>query len=388
MTWRPLRLASLFSASLILTSSALLADPGAPLHVDAAVKNGVVRLHANSNGPFQYTTSRPTPNLYIVDLNGVSTTEPAEARLLESDLVSSYRVVEAQASGRTVVRLEILLRVPVDPQLERDNDRELTLVIARPGTTPTEEAPVPALKMVGTNPAGAQTLPVIDKIQLEQVGPRTEVRVAGSGRLMYHVQRLNQPERLVLDFVGTRLETPPRPVPAGLAPVRDVRAAQFTADTARVVIDLQKVAPYHIEAAGNVVTVSFAPDDTPAPTKRPESNSITPRSTITTIKADSEHHASLKNQAQPESIPAQRTILPVALPANLTEPTAALASPAPAKFQQSPPGITTTRRPSRTSRRQRRLPPRTRIRLRNHRLRRKRSLRHSHLRRRTLQHSR
>ena len=338
MTWRPLRLASLFSASLILTSSALLADPGAPLHVDAAVKNGVVRLHASSNGPFQYTTSRPTANLYVLDLNGVSTTEPAEARLLESDLVSSYRIVEAQAAGRTVVRLEILLRAPVDPQLERDNDRELTLVIARPGTTATEEAQAPALKIVVTNPASAQTLPVIDKIQLEQVGPRTEVRVAGNGRLMYHVQRLSQPERLVLDFVGTRLETPPRPVPAGLAPVRDVRAAQFTVDTARVVIDLQKVAPYHIEAAGSVVTVSFAPDDTPAPTKRPERNSITPRSTITTIKADSEHHASLKRQSPPESIPAQRTILPVALPANLTEPTAALASPAPAKFQQSPPG--------------------------------------------------
>jgi len=339
MTWRPLRLACLFSASLILTSSALRADPEAPLHVDAAVNGGVVRLHASSNGSFQYATSRPTPNLLIVDLSGVSTTEPAEAHLINSDLVSSYRVVEAQAAGKSVVRLEVLLRVPVEPQLERENDRELTLVLARPGLAPAEEVPALAPKLVGTNPASAQSLPVIDKIQLEQIGPRTEVRVAGNGRLIYHVLRLVQPERLVLDFAGARLETPPRPVSAGIAPVRDVRAAQFTANTARVVIDLEKLAPYHIEAAGNVVTVSFAPDDAPAPARKPESKSVTPRSTITPIKADNERRASLGTQSRPAASPAQRALLPVTLPANLTEPTAALASPvpAPAKPQQDPP---------------------------------------------------
>ena len=339
MTWRPLRLVCLFSASLILTSNALPAGPGTPLHVDAAVKGGVVRLHVSSDGPFEFTTSRLTPNLFIVDLAGVSTTEPAEAHLIDSDLVSSYRVVEAQATGKTVVRLEVLLRVPADVRVERENDRELTLVIARLTGASTQQAPAPGMKIVGTNSANEPALPVIEKIQLEQIGPRTEVRVAGNGRLTYHPLRLNQPERLVLDFVGTRLETPPRPVPTGVAPVRDVRAAQFTADTARVVIDLEKVVPYHIESAGNVVTVSFSLGDAPAPAKKPESRSVTPRTTITTIKPDNEHRASLEKQPQPASNPARRTLLSVTLPANLTEPTAALASPAHAstKAQQAPP---------------------------------------------------
>ena len=157
---RPLRLACLFSASLILTSSALMADSGAWVRVDAAVKDGAVYLHASANGPFEYTTNRPSENLFVVDMTGVSTSEPAVARVLESDLVSSYRVLHMLVAGKTVIRLEVLLRSPLEPRVERPNPDELTLVVDRPGVSQTNEAP--ALRLAGTNAdAQSQASPVI-----------------------------------------------------------------------------------------------------------------------------------------------------------------------------------------------------------------------------------
>ena len=70
--------------------------------------------------------------------------------------------------------------------------------------------------------------------------------------------RLQNPDRLVLDFAGSHLKTSEKQIASNLDPVREVRLAQFTPEVARVVIDLRQPAQYNINANGNSVTVVFA----------------------------------------------------------------------------------------------------------------------------------
>src|SRR3984893_6250993 len=98
------------AASLILSSGAALRASDAPgVHVKAVVKDGNVALEAQANAPFEYTTYRPSQSLLVLDLSGVAAADPAGARVVASDLVKSYRVINYASGQKPVVRVEILL---------------------------------------------------------------------------------------------------------------------------------------------------------------------------------------------------------------------------------------------------------------------------------------
>jgi type IV pilus assembly protein PilQ len=334
-TWRPWGFAALLTASLILTCSALYAAPEGAVRVNAVIKDGAVRLEARANAPFEYTTYRPTDKLFVVDLTGVSAAEPSGSRVLQSDLVGSYRLLQFHAGQKPVVRLEILLREPLQPRIERQNSQELMLVVARTnGATPTAHsaasiaAKPAALTVHRTTPSLA-----IQGIQLGQSGSQTEVHVAANGHLEYRELRLSQPERLVLDFTGARLEASHQAAEGGIGPVRRIRAAQFTPEVTRVVIDLEKPAPYQIHADGNQLTVAFASGSAPAAERKPASRPVVPKSAI---RPEIEHRASAQVPSQPKSDPLRETSVAASLPASLTQSNAGLASPVSAKLDPVP----------------------------------------------------
>jgi type IV pilus assembly protein PilQ len=107
-------------------------------------------------------------------------------------------------------------------------------------------------------PAGATaTSAVISSVAITQAAQRASVRVEGEGRLDAHVARMQNPERLVLDFSGTRLAVDKTVIPGVSEPVRDVRLGQYRPNVARVVVDLTGVAPYQISHEGTAVVVLF-----------------------------------------------------------------------------------------------------------------------------------
>ena len=103
-----------------------------------------------------------------------------------------------------------------------------------------------------------QAATAITQVDMRRTGQEAIVRVEGDGRLTVHPFRLPSPERLVLDFSGARLALAHPPIRGALKPVRGVRVGQFKPDVARVVIDLEQVAPYVFKSEGKSVTVSFA----------------------------------------------------------------------------------------------------------------------------------
>ncbi len=107
-------------------------------------------------------------------------------------------------------------------------------------------------------PAGANaTASVISSVAITQAPERASVRVEGEGPLEVHAARVQDPDRLVLDFRGTRLAVRNTVIPGVSAPVRGVRLGQFRPDVARVVIDLTSASSYQISRDGLAVIVSF-----------------------------------------------------------------------------------------------------------------------------------
>src|ERR1700723_344227 len=128
--WRGWGLTALVAASLILTNGALQANDAPVVHVKAVVKDGAVRLEAQGNAPFEYTTYRPSESLYVLDLSGVAAADSAGARVVASDLVKSYRVINYASGQKPVVRVEILLGQGIEPRLERKAAQDLTLFVS------------------------------------------------------------------------------------------------------------------------------------------------------------------------------------------------------------------------------------------------------------------
>ena len=87
-------------------------------------------------------------------------------------------------------------------------------------------------------PAGA-TSAVISSVAITQAPERSAVRVEGEGHLDVHAGRMQNPDRLVLDFAGARLAVQKTVIPGISAPVRGVRVGQYRPDVARVVVDRQ-----------------------------------------------------------------------------------------------------------------------------------------------------
>ena len=85
------------------------------------------------------------------------------------------------------------------------------------------------------------------------------MRVDGTGPLTYKAFRLNEPDRLVIDFSGAVVRVQERSLSSSLFPVRLVRIGQFQPNVARVVIEIAEQLPYTIAASKNAVTVVFNP---------------------------------------------------------------------------------------------------------------------------------
>ena len=167
----------------------------------------------------------------------------------------------------------------------------------------------------GQESAGASTTAaVISSVAITQDVQRAAIRVEGAGHLDVHAVRMQNPERLVLDFAGARMNVQKSSIPGVSAPVRAVRMAQFRPDVARVVIDLTSSAPYQIAHDGTAIVVYL--ESQPA-----DANATTPV-TSTTAKAP---------QSGKETNGSAKPASHFALPNEVTQPpAAALAAPAPA----------------------------------------------------------
>jgi AMIN domain len=146
-----------------------------------------------------------------------------------------------------------------------------------------------SLTIVHGQEFASPTLAVISNVAITQDAQRIAIRVESAGHLDARAARLQNPERLVLDFTGARLNLQNASIPGASWPVRAVRTGQFRPAVARVVIDLTSSAPYQIveEEHAVVVYLSVQNDGAKAPPVAPASSTSdkTPTASLDSPKA-------------------------------------------------------------------------------------------------------
>ena len=183
----------------------------------------------------------------------------------------------------------------------------------------------PAVAQMQDAAGASATASVISSVAITQAPQRASVRVEGEGPLKVHATRVQDPDRLVLDFSSARLAVRKTVIPGVSAPVRGVRLGQFRPDVARVVIDLIGAAPYQISRDGLSVVISFATE-----TQSPASSEPTLKAASEKIPVErpafrydvSGPHSAAVSSAKLRKISAPR----FALPGELTQPSVVLAS--------------------------------------------------------------
>jgi type IV pilus secretin PilQ/predicted competence protein len=170
---------------------------------------------------------------------------------------------------------------------------------------------------------GASKPAVISSVAVTQAAERSAVRVEGEGRLDVRAARMQNPDRLVLDFPGARLGVHKMSIPGGTAPVLGVRLGQYRPDVARVVIDLTAATRYEVSRDHDAVIISFNMQ-TAAPLSVAAETVLTAGAVEETARPRFEYTAAAPRTPAHRQlqIPAPR----FALPSQLTQPSVALAS--------------------------------------------------------------
>jgi type IV pilus assembly protein PilQ len=257
--WRPFGLACLAAASLLMImTSAVLASSEPSVRVTSAVGQGVVRLSAKASGPFDYVVHHPSTDLYYIDMSGVTASNADVARVLGNDLVRSYRLEQYQSGDHTVSRIELLLGDGATPKITREGSDALKITVSKKNLTSAESQESAEPRMVNASlqtPAPVNS--AIRQISVVKNGDVSEVIVSGSGAMDCRQLRLRHPSRLVLDFQSERMSAPKKTA-SNIEPIRDVRAAQFSPQVARVVIDLTNDSSYSVKHVDGGVAIEFA----------------------------------------------------------------------------------------------------------------------------------
>ena len=184
----------------------------------------------------------------------------------------------------------------------------------------------PALAQTQAAAGATSTSAVISSVAITQAPERSAVRVEGEGRLDVHAGRMQNPDRLVLDFAGARLAVQKTVIPGNSAPVRGVRLGQYRPDVARVVVDLTTATPYQVSRDGEAVVISF---------EAPASTPLQPVSSVTTLtsrqneksRPEFNYIAASPRVAVARASKNLKTSAPrFALPSELTQPSVTLAS--------------------------------------------------------------
>ncbi|HVB86434.1 MAG TPA: type IV pilus secretin PilQ [Candidatus Dormibacteraeota bacterium] len=331
--WRAWGLGALVAAGLLLSNGALRANEAPVVHVKVVTAGGATRLDAQATGAFEYSTYRPSGSLYVLELSGVSAAEAAGVRQLNSGLVKGYRILSYSTGDTPNVRLEIRLAPGASVDVQRPDARDLALVVSPAATSANlqnllrhDQAALLPASDTSVSDSALAGVGAIRQVNLTQTDGATKVNVAASGRLAYHSMRLHNPERLVLDFDGSRLRTSTDRILSKLDPVREIRMAQFRPDVTRVVIDLRGPGvTYNVAAKGDALTVTFASNGAASDTGNSNANAGSEKLLTTKAAVQASKPAIRQQTAQERApIPAPAEVLPV----SLTQPAGAFAAPA------------------------------------------------------------
>src|SRR4051812_20735277 len=236
-----------------------------------------------ATGAFTHTEYRPSENLLLVDMTGVSASNlSGKTRLLNAPNVVGYRVLEYKASGGgTVSRIELTMSKSTGISV---SDAHNGVLVKITGDGSTEEtapaAPAPVTKAEG-KAASVRNLSVVHGKNGMQV------EILASAPITPQAMKLSSPDRVVLDLPNT-VPTGKRDIAVNGSTIKTVRMARFQVapPVTRVVIDLAANQDYELVPAGNKITLKL--HDAKVAVSAPATEASAPAATMTAAASTSQ----------------------------------------------------------------------------------------------------
>ena len=246
-------------------------------------------LTIRANGAFTHTEYRPTDNLLLVDLAGVSagTMQNRSMDLHGDPGVDSYHVVTYKgANGAEITRVE--LSMAADSKVGIHESKGAVVVQVNPSAaTSAQAAPIAKTEMMASaaapeepKPAAANpaaTTPAKSAIMKSADQPKPEVTgnagrpakvehvsvvrghdglnigIIANGAITPKAMTLTSPDRIVIDIANSVPSRKRQSIPVNTAGVKDIRIAHYSANppSTRIVVDLAKMQGYELAQNGS-----------------------------------------------------------------------------------------------------------------------------------------
>jgi type IV pilus assembly protein PilQ len=258
-----MRLKQLLGIVLLASASAMAAATVTQLG-GVLVKNrdsaAVITILAN--GTFTHTEYRPTDNLMLVDLAGVSiANQDAKVHEVVAPGVRSYRITAYRSAGGTeVARMELTLardaRVNVS---EVEGGLELRVS----GSSAAAQATTALPKNNATTR--------IREISVAHGSDALNIEISGSGPMTAKTMKLTHPDRVVVDIPNSVLQGRAREIAVNSNDVKTVRAARYQEGTTRVVVDMAQMRDFQVVPDGKKLVVQLRESSTARPVPQPTS---------------------------------------------------------------------------------------------------------------------
>ena len=219
-----------------------------------------------ANGTFTHTEYRPTDNLMLVDLTGVSIShQDAKVHEVVAPGVRSYRITGYRsATGAEVARMELTLARDAKVNVaEVEGGLELRVS----GSA----AIAPARSDLATDSPIQRTVAAtrIREISVAQGGDALSIEISGSSPMTARTMKLTHPDRVVVDIPNSVLQGRAREIPVNSSDVKTVRAARYQEGTTRVVVDMAQMRDFQVVPQGNKLVVRLGQTSTAKPVPLP-----------------------------------------------------------------------------------------------------------------------
>jgi type IV pilus assembly protein PilQ len=250
---------------LLVLSTTLAASASQLTDVSVQSKDSTTTLTIRANGAFTHTEYRPTENLLLVDLAGVSAAklENRTRELREHPGVASYKVVAYKgATGAETTRIELALAPEAQVSVADGNNAVMVRVT---GNAPVAAAPaVAAEEKAAPAKSAANRVAVIRDVTIARGKNGLQVEIAASQPITPKAIKLSNPDRIVLDVPNSRpLQKKEHTIAVNSGDVKAIRVAQYAAQppATRIVVDLTAAQEFEVASNGThaVLTLKDAP---------------------------------------------------------------------------------------------------------------------------------
>lgn len=268
-----LKLMQLVGILLILCAvSTVAAASGAQLtQVQVSSRGNVAIVTLHATGAFTHTEYRPTENLLLVDMAGVSAANiDGKTHGVQAPNLVSYRVLGYKGGdGKDVARIEFAIASGAKPSFDKVRN-QLRISIAG-----TEEAAAPAAMSdpVTSTQETASAAPVPAPVkhstriaQVRNVGVvrgknGIEVEISANAPLSPNVLKLTGPDRIVVDLANAVPLANNKTISVNSGDVKAVRISryQLAPPVTRVVIDLASAKDFELAPSANKLKVKLHP---------------------------------------------------------------------------------------------------------------------------------